>query len=168
MESVSLRCLPPLEVRPSSVAPDPAESRGAPPPPQDPSPLRGTLGQGLVPLRWGCALPSPNAPGKAPNQGLLSRPYSKRRPSPREDGGFSGVSSSCGARGGFLTRQDEDLREPLVRCQPKPPASRALCQAKRAPRAAFPSGCLAAQTKRWAEGSRVPAPLADLNSPTRG
>ena len=30
-----------LEVRPSSVAPDPAESRGAPPPPQDPSPLRG-------------------------------------------------------------------------------------------------------------------------------
>ena len=29
---------------PSSVAPDPAESRGAPPPPQDPSPLRGTLG----------------------------------------------------------------------------------------------------------------------------
>ena len=35
---------------------------------------------------------------------------------------------------------------------PKPPASRALCQAKRAPRAAFPSGCLAAQTKRWAEG----------------
>ena len=24
-------CLPPLEVRPSSVAPDPAESRGAPP-----------------------------------------------------------------------------------------------------------------------------------------
>ena len=27
----SLRCLPPLEVRPSSVAPDPAESRGAPP-----------------------------------------------------------------------------------------------------------------------------------------
>ena len=22
---------------------------------------------GLVPLRWGCALPSPNAPGKAPN-----------------------------------------------------------------------------------------------------
>ena len=35
----SLRCLPPLEVRPSSIAPDPAESRGAPPPPQDPSPL---------------------------------------------------------------------------------------------------------------------------------
>ena len=31
---------------------------------------------------------------------------------------------------------------------PKPPASRALCQAKRVPRAAFPSACLAAQTKR--------------------
>ena len=39
------------------------------------------------------------------------------------------------------------------------PASRALCQAKRAPRAAFPSGCLAAQTKRWAEGIRVPGQL---------
>ena len=37
---------------------------------------------------------------------------------------------------------------------PKPPASRALCQAKRAPRAAFPRGCLAAQTKRWAEVCR--------------
>ena len=43
----SLRFLPPLEVRPSSVAPDPAESRGAPPPPEDPSPLRGTLGSSL-------------------------------------------------------------------------------------------------------------------------
>ena len=29
----------------------------------------------------------------------------------------SGVSSSCGARGGFLPRHDEDLREPLVRRQ---------------------------------------------------
>ena len=27
-----------------------------------------------------------------------------------EDGGVSGVSSSCGARGGFLPRHDEDLR----------------------------------------------------------
>ena len=32
-----------------------------------------------------------------------------------EDGGVSGVSSSCGARGGFLPRHDEDLKEPLVR-----------------------------------------------------
>ena len=31
----------------ASVAPDPAESRGAPPTPQDPSPLRGTLGSSL-------------------------------------------------------------------------------------------------------------------------
>ena len=38
--------------------------------------------------------------------------------------------------------------------------------AKRAPRAAFPSGCLAAQTKRWAEGIRVPGPLAGAK--TRG
>ena len=40
----SLSFLPPFEVRPSFLAQDPAESRGAPPPPQDPSPLRGTLG----------------------------------------------------------------------------------------------------------------------------
>ena len=40
--------LHPLEVRPSSVAPDPAESREALPTPQDPSPLRGTLGSSLT------------------------------------------------------------------------------------------------------------------------
>ena len=34
-----------------------------------------------------------------------------------KSGGVSGVSSSCGARGGFLPRHDEDLREPLVRRQ---------------------------------------------------
>ena len=43
----SLRFLPPLEVRPSSVAPDPAEARGGPPPIQDRSPLRGTLASSL-------------------------------------------------------------------------------------------------------------------------
>ena len=41
-----------------------------------------------------------------------------------------------------------------------------LHQAKRAPRAAFPSGCLAAQTKRWAEGIRVQGPLAGGGSTT--
>ena len=51
------------------------------------------------------------------DQGLLSRSGRKRRPSAREDRGVSGVSSSCGARGGFLPRHDEDLREPLVRRQ---------------------------------------------------
>ena len=38
----------------------------------------------------------------------------KRRPSAREDGGVSGVSSSCGASVGFHTRYDGELREPLV------------------------------------------------------
>ena len=33
---------------------------------------------------------------------------------------WAGVSSSCGARGGFLPRHDEDLREPLVRRPPPP------------------------------------------------
>ena len=40
----SLTFLPPLEMRPSSIAPNPAESREALPTPQHPSPLRGTLG----------------------------------------------------------------------------------------------------------------------------
>ena len=51
------------------------------------------------------------------DSGLLSRSGRKRRPSSRDDGGISWVSSGCGARGGFLTRHDEDLREPLVRRQ---------------------------------------------------
>ena len=54
---------------------------------------------------------------------------------------------------------------------PKPPASRALCQAKRAPRAAFPSGCLAAQTKRWVtflrrEKKKVQKPQKALKTKT--
>ena len=51
------------------------------------------------------------------DSGLLSRPGRKRRPSAREDGGVSGISSSCGARGGFLPRHNEELWEPLVRRQ---------------------------------------------------
>ena len=39
--------LPPLEMRPSSFEPTPAESREAPLTPQHPSPLRGTLGSSL-------------------------------------------------------------------------------------------------------------------------
>ena len=48
------------------------------------------------------------------NSVLLSRPGRKRRPSACEDRGVSWVSSSCGASVGFLTRYDEDLREPLL------------------------------------------------------
>ena len=43
----SLRFLPPLEMRPSSIATNPVEFREAPPTPQRPSPLRGTLGSSL-------------------------------------------------------------------------------------------------------------------------
>ena len=43
----SLRFLPPLEMRPSSFAPSPAESQEAPPTAQYPSPLRGTVGRSL-------------------------------------------------------------------------------------------------------------------------
>ena len=48
---------------------------------------------------------------------FLSRAGRKRRPSSPEDGGVSGVSSSRDAHGGLLTRHDEGLREPCVRCQ---------------------------------------------------
>ena len=43
----SLRFLPALDMRPSSIAPTPVESREAPLTPQHPSPLRGTLGSSL-------------------------------------------------------------------------------------------------------------------------
>ena len=43
----SVRFQPRLEKRPSSIVPSPAESREAPPTPQHPSPLRGTLGSSL-------------------------------------------------------------------------------------------------------------------------
>ena len=39
--------LSPLEMRPSSIAPNPEESRDGPPTPQHPSPLRGTMGSSL-------------------------------------------------------------------------------------------------------------------------
>ena len=48
------------------------------------------------------------------DSGLLSRPCRKRRPSYRNDGGVSCVFSRCGARMGFLTRYDGELRESLV------------------------------------------------------
>ena len=70
--------------------------------------------------------------------GLLSRPCRKRRPSAREDGGVSGVSSSCGARGGFLPRHDEDLREPLVRRQGSQVSMRV---ARGPPRPSHPTPC---------------------------
>ena len=65
-----------------------------------------------------------------------------------------------------VTKSRQKAQGPGVCKLPKLPASRALCQAKRAPRAAFPSGCLAAQTQRWAEGIRVPGPLAGRGSTT--
>ena len=43
----SLRFLPPLEMRPSSIAENPVESREAPPTSQYPCPLKGTLGSSL-------------------------------------------------------------------------------------------------------------------------
>ena len=54
------------------------------------------------------------------------------------------------------------LQGQLVTCQAWIwPLDPMLDQAKRAPRAAFPSGCLAAQTKRWAEGINL-RPLVEL------
>ena len=48
------------------------------------------------------------------DSGLLSRPYSKRRPSSREDWGVSWVFSSCGSSVVLLTRYNGELREPLL------------------------------------------------------
>ena len=48
------------------------------------------------------------------DSGLLSRPCRKRRPSSRDEGGFSWVFSSCSASVGFLMRYYGELREPLM------------------------------------------------------
>ena len=65
-----------------------------------------------------CDKPSgvPRGPAKS-TASLTSQRHPGKFPSAREDGGVSGVSSSCGTRGGFLPRHDEALREPLVRRQ---------------------------------------------------
>ena len=68
---------PKVGTRPSSIAPDPAESRGAPPPLQDPSPLRGTLGSSLRSPAEG------EASGENPH-GRRSSRKPLRRPRPRE------------------------------------------------------------------------------------
>ena len=70
----------------------------------------------LEPTEWPQGSPASSSVWRE-DPGFLSRPCRNRRPSARQDGGVSGVSSSCGARGGFLPRHDEDLREPLVQRQ---------------------------------------------------
>ena len=109
---------------------------------QDPSPLRGTLGSSLRSPAEGEGnegFPPPPTGTVSPfraEQGTSLETPSRARASSCQAVGTTWFFSSCG---GILEL---------------------LCQAKRAPRAAFPSGCLAAQTKRWAEGIRVPGPLA--------
>ena len=72
----------------------------------------------LIPQVWMCG-----GGRKRTRRGLRcrggwgTRPCRTRRATARKDGGVSGVSSSCGANGGFLPRHEEDLREPLVRRQ---------------------------------------------------
>ena len=52
-----------------------------------------------------------------PSSFSYTRSGRKRCPQSRDDDGVSWVFPSCGASVGFLTRYDEDLREPLVRRQ---------------------------------------------------
>ena len=82
--------------------------------PRDPRP--GSRGERspLLPLEA-----RPDSPGESGVQSRdpclpLSQAMQEKKALSSEDGGVSGVSSSCGARGGFLPRHDEDLREPLV------------------------------------------------------
>ena len=62
-------------------------------------------------------LNAPLAPVKG-REDAVSRPCRKRRPSAREDGGVSGVSSSCGARGGFLPGLIQQKGEPWGQGRP--------------------------------------------------
>ena len=107
-----------------------------------------------------CTWPGcPALPCPAPTQrlGAPGRPGTPSRPR-------RGIASPVAIRRGGPRSQAslQKAQGPGVCKLPKPPASRALCQTKRAPRAAFPSACLAAQTKRWAEGTH---PHPGLHTP---
>ena len=73
---------------------------------------------------------------------LVSRPCRRRRPSSLDDGGISGLFSSCGPSVLFLTRYDGEVSEPLVGRQ----GSRASGPRSPAPEDGWAQAC----PHRWA------------------
>ena len=61
---------------------------------------------------------------------------------------------------GILQARIKSSKEDRCGCKMTIAVSEGIWVSLVAQLAAFPSGCLPAQTKRWAEGIRVPAPLA--------
>ena len=61
--------------------------------------------QGLVPLRWGCALPSPNAPGKAPNHIDTTLRWGRAPGKPSRAGAFWAQTEDPSGGGAASPRQ---------------------------------------------------------------
>ena len=61
--------------------------------------------QGLVPLRWGCALPSPNAPGKAPNHTHTTLRWGRAAGKPSRAGAFWAQTEDPSGGGAASPRQ---------------------------------------------------------------
>ena len=81
----------------------------------------------------------------------LSWPPAVHLPAEKKGSGkFQGILSTFCE---LLVKSGPEAREGVYRsAQPRsPPLPFLGCQAKRAPRAAFPGACLAAQTKRWVQ-----------------
>ena len=73
--------------------------------------------QGLVPLRWGCALPSPNAPGKAPNHIHTTLRWGRAPGKPSLAGACWAQTedpSGCGAASPSQGRWDPDSLRPAL------------------------------------------------------
>ena len=73
--------------------------------------------QGLVPLRWGCALPSPNAPGKAPNHIPTTLRWGRAPGKPSLAGACwaqTEFPSGCGAASPSQGRWDPDSLRPAL------------------------------------------------------
>ena len=60
--------------------------------------------QGLVPLRWGCALPSPNAPGKAPNHIHTTLRWGRAPGKPSRAGAFWAQTPVSPGESGLVSR----------------------------------------------------------------
>ena len=91
------------------------------------SPCPELSAQGLVPLRWGCALSSANAPGKAPNHIHTSLRWGRAPGKPSLAGAFWAQTedpSCCGAACPSQGRWDPDSLRPALSLGGRPQCGR--------------------------------------------
>ena len=156
----TLRFLPPLEIRTSSIARKPVESREAPPNSQRPSPLRGTLGSFLRLLRpWGFSHEARRGPqgasqGASEKSGILWS-WDASLGTPLEEG-LSRSLSGGGGKPSCPSPSAGDLRGerprfpglPLRRTRGPDPSSKATLGGKAQHEGALPPPCIVRKDPR--------------------